>query len=146
MYTEVGKISKTTIEDLKKCLIDAPWEIHVSDVTEHHAFGCMDRVKKVKGIVDRWPIDNWEQIIFLRLPAGGKLYRHADEGFGYHIPIETNKDCVSLSYANGIKKEEHLGLGKIYLTDRSIEHESSNNGKTDRTHMIVMLKEYPDNE
>ncbi len=144
MYKEIGKISKITIEDLKKCLKDAPWEIHINDVTDHHAFGCMELVKGVKGIVDRWPIDTWEQIIFLRLPPGGKLYRHHDEGFGYHIPVETNKSCLSLSYVNGTKTEDRLELGTIYLTDRSVEHESFNNGKTDRTHLIVMLKEYSD--
>jgi hypothetical protein len=122
MYKETGRIPKNVIVDLKKLLDSKEWRWE-------------------------WPIENWEQIVFMRLPAHtGKLYRHYDEGFGYTIPIETNEDCVSLSYENDAETEHYLEVGKIYLTDRSIEHEAFNSGKTDRTYLLVMLKEYPDNE
>jgi hypothetical protein len=149
MYTETGKVSKTVIADLQK-LLDSKewrWEKHITGGTNHHAVGCMEESKSVKGLAKLWPIDNWEQIVFMRLPPGnGKLYRHSDEGFGYTIPIETNEDCVSLSYENDAETKHHLEVGKLYFTDRSIEHESFNTGKTNRTHLLVMLKEYPDNE
>ncbi len=149
MYKESRRISKATIAELKKLLASKEWrwEQHINDVTNHRAVACMEEIKGIKCIVKIWPIDTWEQIVWMRLPAvSGKLYRHHDEGFGYTIPIETNNDCVSLSYRDDTKKEDHLEVGKVYFTDRSIEHESFNRGKTDRTHLLVMLKEYPDNE
>jgi len=141
MYKEIGQLSEATVLQLREFLDDAPWQVSVSDVTDHRAFSCMEQVKDVDEIVALWPIDTWDQLIFLRLPPGGKLYRHHDKGFGFHIPVETNKQCESLSYENNIRKVNHLEVGKIYHTDRSIEHESLNNGDTDRTHLIVMLKD-----
>jgi hypothetical protein len=94
MYKETGKISKTVIADVKKLLDgkDWRWEKHITGGTNHHAIGCMEEMKSVKGLAKLWPIENWEQIVFMRLPAHtGKLYRHYDEGFGYTIPIETNR-------------------------------------------------------
>ncbi len=145
MYTEIGKISDETIFALQEILDGVRWEEHVSGTTDHQAAPCGKKLQSVDEIVSHWPIDTWARPIFLRLPAGGKLYRHADTGFGFHIPIETNDDCVSLSYENGLRKEQHLDVGKIYKVDRSIEHESFNYGNTDRTHLIILLKE-SDNE
>ncbi len=139
MYKYIGIISKTTVFQLKEIANKIErWEIHDDDMTKHHAAGCMDLVKNVKGIIDLWPIDKCKLMTFLRLPPGGKLYRHYDDGIGYTIPIETNEWCVCLSY-NGKQKESRLEVGKIYLTDRSIEHESYNKGKTNRTHLLVRL-------
>jgi len=142
MYTEIGEVSAVTMSQLKG-ILDAvsKWETHVSDKTSHQAAICKEQAEDVDEIVARWPVDSWQQLLFLRLRPGGKLYRHHDNGFGFHIPVETNKDVVSLSFENGIRKEHHLQVGKIYHTDRSIEHQSFNNGKTSRTHLIVLLKE-----
>jgi len=144
MYTEIGQVSEATVADLRNILLEVTWwkrwEQHISDITNHHAFSCVEQIKKVKGIIAQWPVSTFNKATFLRLPPGGKLYRHHDEGIGYTIPIETNIDCVSMSYEDGTKKESHLDVGKIYYTNRAIEHESVNNGKTNRTHLIVMLK------
>jgi len=140
MYTEIGEVSDATVSELKNILLEATrWEHHVSEVTDHKAFVCKDQLQEVNEIVGLWPVETWASSIFLRLTPGGKLYRHADEGFGFHIPVETNEDCVSLSYEDG-KKEHHLEVGKVYHVNRSIEHESFNNGDTDRTHLIVIQK------
>lgn len=139
MYQEIGHISQDAVLQLRDILSDAKWEEHISDVTSHQAAPCSEQLQAVDEIVDRWPINTWHQLLFLRLKPGGKLYRHADEGFGFHIPVETNKDAVSVSYENGISKEKHLEVGKIYHVDRSLEHESFNNGDTDRTHLIILL-------
>jgi len=141
MYEEIGQVSKTTVVQLKKLLDSSPWEIHVSDATEHHAFSCLYSIRRVKEIVAKWPIDTWEGMTFLRLPPKGKLYRHHDEGYGYHIPVETNEDAITMTYKNGAQNKQHLEVGKIYKIDRSLEHESFNNGDSDRTHLIVLLKE-----
>jgi len=140
MYNEIGQVSKTTVNQLKKLLKNVQWEKHISDITDHHASSCAEQIKKIKGITDIWPADTFDKATFLRLPPGGNVYRHCDTGVGYTIPIETNGDCVSMSYEQDKKKQTHLNVGKIYYTDRSVEHESVNNGKTNRTHLLVILK------
>ena len=145
MYEEIGRVSEATVLQLKSILDDVKWECHASDVTKHEAAICKEQVKAVDEITTIWPVDSWKQLIFLRLVPKGKLYRHHDEGFGFHIPIETNAEAVSLTYPDGIRQAQHLETGKIYRIDRSIEHESFNAGETDRTHLIVMLEE-SDNE
>ncbi len=140
MYTEIGQVSEVTVSELRDMLGSIRWEVVISKVTHHQAAPCGEQLKTVREIVDRWSIDTWNVPIFLRLGPGGNLYRHSDEGFGYHVPVETNERAVSVIYANGIKKEQHLEVGKVYSIDRSIEHESFNNGETDRTHLIMLLK------
>jgi len=144
MYREIGEVSETTISELLSVISDVKWECHINDVTDHQAGICKEQLQSVDEIVDRWPIDTWHQMLFLRLGPGGKLYRHHDDGNGFHIPVETNDGAVSLMYPNGGKTVQHLDVGKIYSVDRSIEHESFNNGDTDRTHLIVLLKEQSD--
>ncbi len=140
MYVEIGKVSDATISQLKNMVDNATWEHHVSDVTDHQAAVCKKQVQAVDEITARWPVDTWQQLLFLRLRPNGKLYRHADEGFGFNIPVETNDYSVSLTYPSGISKAQHLEVGTIYRVDRSIEHESYNTGETDRTHLIVLLQ------
>jgi hypothetical protein len=141
MYTEIGQVSEATIAELKTILDEvARWEHHISKVTDHQAAVCIEQCKTVAGLVDLWPVDTWSSMTFLRLGPGGKLYRHADDGFGFHIPVETNPAAVSLSFENGARAEQHLEVGKLYHVDRSIEHESFNDGETDRTHLIILLK------
>lgn len=142
MYQKIGTVSNRTVCQLLDILIDAKWEVHNSEDTSHQASVCVKQLESVDEIVARWPIDTWYQMMFMRLGPGCKLYRHHDEGWGFHIPIETNKDAVSLSYENGISKDQRLEVGEIYCVDRSIEHESINYGKTNRTHLIVILKNY----
>jgi len=146
MYTEIGEVSETTIAELKTILDGVPrWEEHISDVTDHQAAICLEPCKAVAGLTEFWPADTWQQLLFLRLGPGGKLYRHADDGFGFHIPVETNDGAVSVTYPNGNRYEQHLEVGNIYSVDRSIEHESFNDGDSNRTHLIILLKE-PNND
>jgi len=130
MYDKTGIISDAALAGLKNTLRQAKWEIHESKITSHQAAPCTELPDEIKSLGG--------QASFLRLKAGGKLYRHRDEGFGYNIPLETNDDCLSFSYKDG-RLEQHLEVGKIYHCDRSIEHESVNNGRTDRTHLIILL-------
>lgn len=128
MYKEIGTVSEKVIAALRGLLKNAIWETHESEVTSHQASPC-ELPDELKSLGTR--------ATFIRLRAGGKLYRHSDEGFGYMIPIETNDDCLSLSYRDG-RREQHLEVGKVYHCDRTIEHESLNNGKTNRTHLVIV--------
>ena len=142
MYTEIGQVSAATVTELQNILFEVTrWERHISDITDHQASICTEQCEALEDLVELWPIDSWHCLSFLRLGPGGKLYRHHDDGFGYHIPVETNNNAISMSYENGLRKEQHLQVGKLYHVDRSIEHESLNDGDTDRTHLIVLLKE-----
>ncbi|MCZ6775263.1 MAG: aspartyl/asparaginyl beta-hydroxylase domain-containing protein [Ignavibacteria bacterium] len=140
MYEEIGQVSEATISQLRTILSESTWEEHISDVTDHQAAPCNVQVQAVDEIVVRWPVDTWHQLLLLRLKPGGKLYRHADEGYGFHIPVETNRRAVCSTYENDFAVDQNLQVGKIYRVDRSIEHEAFNNGRTDRTHLIVILK------
>jgi len=141
MYTEIGQVSAATVTELLALLEDLRWEHHVSDVTNHEAAGCMEQLQAVEEIVRLWPVESWQQLLFLRLGPGGKLHRHADEGFGFHIPVESNSEVISVCYDDGVRNEYLLEVGKVYHVDRSIEHESFNDGDTNRTHLIIVLKE-----
>ncbi len=141
MYTAIGEVSKSTVTELRELLNDTKWEHHVNESTDHQASACMDQLQDIDEITNRWPVDTWHQALFLRLGPSGRLYRHSDTGFGFHIPIETNDDVVSLAFENDAPKEYRLEVGKIYHTDRTIEHESFNRGTTNRTHLIMLLKE-----
>lgn len=140
MYQEVGQVTPVTISELRSILSNVKWEVHVSDVTSHQAAICIEQVKDVDGIVALWPINTWQQLLFLRLGPGGKLYRHHDDGYGFHIPVETNEHAACSTFEDGVEVNQHLEVGKIYGVDRSIEHESFNKGNTDRTHLIILLK------
>ena len=119
MYTEIGDA-----DGYMAMLASARWEDH----GPHQVSQRLD--------ID-WP--GAEYAVLFRLPPGGHLYRHADEGYAIHIPLETNDEVVSLSFEDGVRTEHHLAVGKAYRTDRSIEHESFNAGLTNRTHLVVVL-------
>ncbi len=144
MYQEIGQVSAATVTELRQLVLEMDWwkrwEHHISDITDHQASNCTEQCQTLEELVALWPVDSWHCLSFLRLRPEGKLYRHHDDGFGFHIPVETNKHAVSISYENGLRKEQHLEVGKLYHVDRSIEHESFNDGATDRTHLIVLLK------
>jgi hypothetical protein len=142
MYTEIGHVSDATVAALQGIVDAVPrWETHESETTSHQASPCTEQVQAVTELVRQWPIDTWQGMSFMRLRPGGNLYRHADVGFGYHIPVETNVDAVSVTYPDGVESRQHLEVGKLYHVDRSIEHESFNDGDSNRTHLIVLLKD-----
>jgi len=154
MYKQTGEISASLISKLKSMAEQVRWEHHVSDITDHYAADCTELVKSMKALKI---VEPYRAATLMRLAPGGKLYRHADTGFGLTIPIETNDDVVNYSYhpvpgnmpeltgpttalGQVDKKEHRLKVGKIYHTDRSVEHEAFNNGETDRVFLIALLK------
>lgn len=141
MYTEIGEISKQTVGELLSILPNLKWEIHVSDETDHHAANGTQVCRSVQGLADLWPLETWVQLTFIRLPPHGKLHRHTDWGYGWMLPLETNDDVVSVSYRDGIRRDQHLEVGKVYHCDRTLSHESFNDGDTNRTHLVVVTEE-----
>jgi len=140
MYTEIGSISDETVEALLALLPETKWQVfegRPGQVHQMSAVGCVEEARQIPELIDRWP-GEWKQAIFIKLKPGDHLFRHADTGYGYHIPIQTSPEALSLSFDdNGERTEHHLEVGKIYHTDRSIEHESFNAGTSDRTHFLL---------
>ncbi len=151
MYTETDEISKAAVAELRGMLEGLRWETHGEpgdEWTSHQAAAFTEQLQQVDEITDRWPIATWKAATVMRLRPGCKLYAHADEGWGVTIPVETNEAAVSFSYERsrppyGIRSEHRLEVGKAYLADRSMRHEAFNDGATNRTYLVLMLKEEP---
>jgi hypothetical protein len=79
---------------------------------------------------------------FIKLPPGGFIPRHSDNGGRhegisvYHAVLKTNEDCISVSYVEPVQKI-HLPINTLWLFDTWPEHESFNNGNTDRVHLVI---------
>ena len=87
-------------------------------------------------------LPGFNRAFFLKIPAKGKVHRHTDTKRTentYHVPITTNDKCFSYTYNPDTKT--HLKVGKLYSIDRQIEHESVNNGDSDRIHLILETNE-----
>lgn len=70
---------------------------------------------------------------YIKLEPGGFVHPHADTGRPkIHWVLKTNPDCVSRWGGEDFHLEE---LG-IYIMDPKTEHESFNNGDTERIHLI----------
>ena len=143
MYTEIGKVSEATVAELLFIIPEIKWQLCERELTEvHQMAACMEWAKEIPELIERWPIETWEQSIFLRLRPGDHLFNHVDSGWGVTIPIETNDAAVSLSSLEekDVQTECRLEVGMAYLTNRSRWHEAFNNGASDRTHFILIMK------
>lgn len=76
----------------------------------------------------------------LRLETGAKIKPHKDHELGYedgsfriHIPITTNKDvCFTLD-----NSQLKMLPGECWYTNVNYTHSVSNNGTTDRVHLVI---------
>ena len=152
MYTEIGEVSEATIADLLTILPIIPkWQLFEGKPGQvNQMAACMEWAKEIPELAERWPIETWEQSIFLRLRPGDHLFNHVDsvapkfsDRWGITIPMETNDLAVSFSSEteDGPQCEHRLEVGKAYLSDRARWHEAFNEGLTDRTNFVLILKE-----
>ena len=128
MYEMVDNVSRETIDYLKQIVKNAKWK----DV-----IGPDDNFKTWFYNVEIREFPHYKRAFFLMIPPRGKIHRHKDTvkpEKTYHIPVETNPECVNSMYPGG---DFHLEVGLIYAVDRQIEHESFNNGQTNRIHLLV---------
>lgn len=79
---------------------------------------------------------------FIKIPAGGWIKRHSDNGGKpegtktIHVVLSTNDKCINISYAEETQ-EIHMPKNSIWEFDTWPEHESLNNGDTDRIHLVM---------
>jgi len=131
MYERVGSVSPETIKRLVKVNENLRWKI-VSDAEKN--FRTCYVVIDIPELLERW--EKWHASFFLRIPPGGMVHKHADADDPwqtFHIPVQTNNDCIS--YIE--ETPHHLEVGGIYHIDRTLEHHSVNNGVTDRIHLLA---------
>lgn len=78
--------------------------------------------------------------ILVNLPAGNKVHPHIDKGKSFrvprriHLPIQTNPNCFFT--VGDVTK--NLKLGELWeINNNGIMHSVSNEGETDRVHLIL---------
>lgn len=78
-----------------------------------------------------------------KMSPGGKVYPHVDPGRyfelhdRYHIVLSTNEN-VSFSCGNEVDTETvHFKEGEVWVFNNKVTHWASNNGDTDRIHIIM---------
>ncbi len=131
MYTEIGKVTKASIENYKVVLKDAIWK-HIT------AKGHDYKIWFYTGDIKEFP--EYTAAFFLQVPSGGAVTKHVDNSTrnkSYCIPIETNPSAYTVSGSNTYN---YLEVGKLYEVDKTIEHRSANDGDTDRTHLLIEIK------
>lgn len=121
MYKEIAHIQDSDLNRFAALLTSAKW-------------------KDVKGSGANFKTSFiGEKVFFLKIPPGGRVHKHTDTPRPtetYHIPIQTNEKAVNYMF-HPKRTAYHLEVGKIYWVDRNIEHESVNNGLTDRIHLLI---------
>ena len=128
MYKIVKSVSAETLKNLEEVISVAKWK-------EVKGSGANFQTSFFSGKIKEFP--KYKQAFFLKISPGGAVHRHTDtprEEKTYHIPIYTNPQCKNNMYPGG---EFHLEVGSIYWVDRLVEHDSVNNGETDRIHLLV---------
>ena len=88
-----------------------------------------------KRIYERIPY-SYRWTLFV-LPPGGCVPRHSDQGeYVIHIPIQWHKDAI---FVVGNNNYSLTGIGKSYVVDVEIPHETVNNSTKDRVGLIYRI-------
>ncbi len=105
---------------------------HISEHRRQELLAEPRNWKHCKGkLTDYWSDDNGSRM-FVKITPGGRVHRHSDHGYKVHTVLLTNPRCVNSH--DGMPN--YLEQGGVYKMDASLEHESWNNGETDRIHLI----------
>jgi hypothetical protein len=86
----------------------------------------------------------WEpcqRAFFIRIPPGGNIPRHHDvfiPGATHHLVVQTNDRCLNgwIDTA-GMERSVHMQAGYRYRVAREPLHWATNDGDTDRIHLLV---------
>lgn len=79
---------------------------------------------------------------FLKLPPHSALHRHIDAGDVEtdHIVVQTNPLCLNWWMDGDTERSEHLKEAHRYRVDRTVLHWATNEGDTDRIHLLIEYK------
>lgn len=122
MITDLGEIATLVIVDELPVSGNRKWRHKQSPNDDYY-------------VANVPPMLGAEQAFLLKIPPGGKIHRHTDETGKrtIHIPIQTNPKAVIEIDGERV----HMAVGRYYEIDRSIPHESRNDGDTDRIHLML---------
>jgi aspartyl/asparaginyl beta-hydroxylase (cupin superfamily) len=85
----------------------------------------------------------WEpcqRAFFIRVPPKGEIHRHHDAfipGTTHHLVLHTNPAALNWWMEGRTEVAMHLEQGKRYHVDRTGLHWATNQGDTDRIHLLV---------
>jgi aspartyl/asparaginyl beta-hydroxylase (cupin superfamily) len=88
-------------------------------------------------------IDFWEpcrRAFFILVPPRAEIHRHSDEaikGITHHLVLKTNPKCLNWWIEDGQERNCHLEAGGRYIVQREPIHWATNEGDTDRIHLLV---------
>lgn len=111
---------------LQKLADDAPWR----PIPSRH-YDTAD-------ITDFW--EDCERAFFIRIPPKGFIHRHRDEaikGATHHLVLQTNHKALNWWQEDGQDCCIHLKAGVRYAVQRDPLHWATNDGDTDRIHLLV---------
>ena len=99
----------------------------------------MDACACFRSVVDRFECDK-ESIRLLRLAPGSRIKEHSDRGAGYssgsfriHVPVSTNPRVRFVVGGAEVRMEP----GGCWYADFGLPHSVSNDGVTDRIHLVI---------
>lgn len=82
---------------------------------------------------------DYRRAFFLKLPPGAALHPHVDAGdcATDHIVISTNPACLNWWRDESGDHAMHMEQGQRYTVNRTVLHWSTNDGETDRIHLLL---------
>lgn len=85
-------------------------------------------------------VDDCKRAFFIKIPPKCAVKRHTDNipHLTDHVVIDTNANCLNWWLWDGEEVSAHLEEGRRYrIHDRSAEHWATNDGSTDRIHLLI---------
>ena len=144
-YAKIGEVSNEFRARAIVAARSVTWSIKKGKNTDYStSFDGRPALEKEPELTDRWPLDIWKSAFFLRLEPGGKVHKHTDEDHPwqtYHIVLLSNSDCISRIWQGTLQHDFRLQPGGIYRIDRTMPHESVNNGDTERIHLLMEVRD-----
>lgn len=124
MYKYSHKITAAEVSELLSIALNSKWEINKGPEVDYSTAQYGENAK------------------FIKIPAKGWIKRHSDNGGRpegtktFHTVLCTNDQCLNISYGKETQKI-HMPVGTVWEFDTWPEHESFNNGNTDRIHLVT---------
>jgi hypothetical protein len=122
----VGELTEGEMVMLRQLADTAPWR----DIPLRH-YDTAD-------ITGFW--EDCERAFFIRIPPKGFIHRHSDEaikGITHHLVLQTNPRAHNWWIEDGQERSFHLRAGCRYDVKRDTVHWATNDGNTDRIHLLV---------
>ena len=126
----------------------APNGDRASQFSKGGAFAATEALKRcdyVGEVIDRFP-GRKNRIRFLRLRAGGQIFRHSDPlhqidtGIDrIHVPVRTNQSVEFCVHGRRLVMEP----GEAWYVDVRFKHSVSNLGTEDRVHLVIDVAPNP---